>query len=58
MKTTEANKEAKEITKDARKDAAEDKSTAAFVLAKEKCDAFAGAAKDTCVNDAKTKFGK
>ncbi len=35
-------------TSDAKKDAAEDKRDADYKVAVEKCDALAGAAKDTC----------
>ena len=41
-----------------RTDAAEDKRDADYKVAVEKCDALAGDAKDTCVRDAKAKFGK
>lgn len=43
---------------EARTDAREDKRTAEYKVAIEKCDAFAGAAKDSCVGAAKTQFGK
>ena len=42
----------------ARKDAAEDKRDAEYKVAIEKCDSLAGAAKDTCVKNAKVKYGK
>ena len=45
-------------TAEAKKDAAEDKRDAEYKVAVEKCDALAGAAKDTCVRDAKTRYGK
>ena len=45
-------------TADARKDAAEDKRNADYKVAVEKCDSLAGAAKDTCVRDAKVRYGK
>ena len=41
-----------------RKDAAEDKRDAEYALAKEKCEAFQGNAKDTCKTEAKTRYGK
>ena len=41
-----------------RQDAAEDKRDAEYKVAVEKCDALAGTAKDNCVRDAKTRFGK
>jgi hypothetical protein len=43
---------------EARTDAREDKRTAEYKVAREKCDAFAGAAKDSCVANAKTQYGK
>jgi len=43
---------------DARKDAADDKRDADYKVALEKCDAFAGDAKSTCVAAAKSKYGK
>ena len=42
----------------ARKDAAEDKRDADYKVAIEKCDSMSGAAKDTCVKDAKARYGK
>ena len=35
-----------------------DKMEAQYSAAKERCDAMTGSAKDTCLNDAKKKFGK
>ncbi len=69
MKSADANKDAnKTITKaankagekvsDARSDAAADKSDAQYKVEKEKCDALAGAAKDNCMTQAKTRFNK
>ena len=69
MKSADANKDAnKTITKaantagekvgDARSDAAADKKDAQYKVEKEKCDALAGAAKDNCMTQAKTRFGK
>jgi hypothetical protein len=43
---------------DARKDASADKNTAEYRVAKEKCDALAGDAKEACVQDAKARYGK
>lgn len=43
---------------EARLDAREDKIAAEYRVALEKCDAFAGAAKDQCVNAAKAAYGK
>ena len=45
-------------TIEARAEAREDKLTAAYRVAMEKCDAFAGAAKDQCVGAAKSAYGK
>ena len=45
-------------TIEARNNAREDKLTAEYRVALEKCDAFAGAAKDQCVQAAKTAYGK
>lgn len=42
----------------ARKDAAADKRDADYAVAKEKCDAFAGDAKSSCMSDAKARYGK
>jgi len=47
-----------EKTAEARKDAAEDKRDADYKVAIEKCDSLSGAAKDTCVKNAKTRYGK
>ena len=47
-----------EKTAEARKDAAEDKRDADYKVAVEKCDALSGAAKDTCVQNAKMRYGK
>lgn len=41
-----------------KQEAAEDKRDAEYKVATEKCDALAGAAKDTCVRNAKTRYGK
>lgn len=41
---------------EARNDAREDKRDAQYKVAMEKCDAFAGAAKDSCVASAKSQF--
>ena len=69
MKTVDANKTAvaktekadahanKEIAA-ARHDAADDKRDAQYAVAKEKCDALSGDAKDVCVKDAKARYGK
>jgi hypothetical protein len=43
---------------EARSDARDDKRSAEYKVALEKCDAFAGAAKDSCVLAAKSQYGK
>jgi len=43
---------------DARRQAAEQKRDADYKVAVEKCDALTGAAKSTCVSDAKLRYGK
>ena len=43
---------------EARNDARDDKRTAEYKVALEKCDAFAGAVKDSCVSAAKSQYGK
>ena len=43
---------------DARKEAEVEKRDADYKVAIEKCDALAGSAKDSCVGNAKTQFGK
>ncbi len=43
---------------DARRQAAEDKRDADYKVAVEKCDAFTGSTKNTCISDAKLRYGK
>jgi len=43
---------------DARTDARDDKKTANYKVAVEKCDALSGTSKDTCIDSAKTKYGQ
>ena len=45
-------------TAEVRKDAAEDKRNAEYKVAKEKCDALSGDAKDKCVSEAKLKYAQ
>ena len=45
-------------TASAKREAADDKRDADYKVAVEKCDALAGAAKDSCVRDAKVRYGK
>lgn len=54
----QADARADKKTIEARNDARDDKRTAEYKVALEKCDAFAGAAKDTCVTSAKNQYGK
>lgn len=58
MKTAGASATASEKSADARKDAKEDELGAQYRVAKERCDTYAGNAKDICVNEAKVKFGR
>jgi hypothetical protein len=46
------------VAADARKDSAEDKRTADYKVAVEKCDSMSGDAKSQCVKDAKARYGK
>jgi hypothetical protein len=55
---TDAKVEAVEKTAEARKDATADKRDADYKVAVEKCDVLAGANKDSCVKDAKGRYGK
>jgi hypothetical protein len=54
----QADAKADQKTIEARNEARDDKLSAAYKVALEKCDAFAGAAKDQCVSTAKAEFGK
>lgn len=56
--SVQADARADSKTIEARADARADKETAAYKVALEKCDAFAGAVKDNCVSTAKIQFGK
>jgi len=55
---SDTRNESAEKTADARRAAMDDKRDADYKVAIEKCDALAGAAKDACVRDAKTRYGK
>jgi len=55
---TDANQDAAQKTASAKREAADDKRDADYKVAVEKCDSLAGAAKDSCVKNAKMKFGK
>jgi len=57
-KTGDANAAAREKTAEARKDAVADKRDADYAVAKEKCDAYAGDVKATCIKDAKARYGQ
>lgn len=54
----EADAKADRKAFEARQDARDDKRTAEYKVALEKCDAFAGAVKDNCVSTAKAQYGK
>ena len=54
----DTRKDSADKTAEAKREAASDKRDADYKVAIEKCDALAGAAKDTCVHDAKVRFGK
>jgi hypothetical protein len=54
----DTSQDASKKTAEARKDAAEDKRDAEYKVAVERCDSLAGDAKDSCVRDAKQRFGK
>jgi hypothetical protein len=51
-----ADAKARMKSKDAVADAREDTMVAQYKVAKEKCDALSGDAKDTCVKDAKLRY--
>ena len=53
-----ADAKATHVVADTRKDAAEDKRTADYKVAVEKCDSLSGDAKTQCVKDAKARYGK
>ena len=57
-KSTEANAKAMEKSNEVRIDATVEKRKADYAVAKEKCDALAGSAKDLCMSDAKIHFGQ
>ena len=54
--TAEADAKADKKAIEARTDARDDKREAQYKVAREKCDAFAGAAKDACLASAKTQY--
>lgn len=54
----DSSRDAMKKTADVKKDAAEDKRDADYRVAVEKCDALTGGAKDTCMRDAKARYGK
>ena len=58
MKTSDANATANEKSSEARQDAAASKLDAQYTVEKEKCNTFAGNAKDNCLAQAKARFGK
>jgi len=54
----EADAEAQKKTWSAKHEAADDKREGGYAVAKEKCAALEGSAKDGCMNDAKARHGK
>jgi hypothetical protein len=54
----QADAKADQKTIEARNEARDDKLAAAWKVAMERCDAFAGAARDQCVSNAKAQFGR
>jgi len=54
----DTQQDAAQKTASARREAAEDKRDAEYKVAIEKCDSLASTAKDACVRDAKTRYGK
>ena len=56
--TAQADAKVAQKTIEARNEARDDKLAAAWKVAMERCDAFAGAARDQCVSNAKVQFGK
>jgi len=54
----QATGKANEKVSEARNEAATDKTDAQYKVEKEKCEALAGAAKDNCLTQAKSRFGK
>ena len=55
---SDAKQESAQKTASAQREATEDKRDAEYKVAVEKCDSLAGTAKDSCVRDAKTRYGK
>ena len=58
MTTAKANSVASEKSADARREASSATRDADYAVAKEKCLSFAGDARNSCMNDAKARFGK
>ena len=54
----DARKDATTRTQDAAREASAEKREADFRVAIEKCDSFAGPAKEACVGNAKLQYGK
>lgn len=57
-KSADAHSKADNQAADARKEAAQDKLAAQYEVAKQQCDTYAGAARDVCLERAKTRIGK
>ncbi|MEO8755558.1 MAG: hypothetical protein ABI624_23080 [Casimicrobiaceae bacterium] len=55
---SDAKQDSAQKTATAQREAVDDKRTAEYKVAVEKCDALAGTAKDSCVRDAKVRYGK
>lgn len=53
----DTNMKVREKEGEARHDATENKANSAYAVEKEKCDAFSGSAKESCINKAKRQFG-
>jgi hypothetical protein len=53
-----ANAKASTVGSEARQEAAGEKAGAEYAVAKEKCNGLAGDTRDTCVNDAKARYGQ
>jgi len=57
-KSNEVRSDAAEQTRDVRRDANQDTREAEYRLARERCDSLAGEAKNNCLAEARTRFGR
>lgn len=57
LEGAEADAKAELKSGEARVDAANDKNAANYKVAREQCDAYAGPTKDSCIADAKSRYG-